>query len=98
MTEVRRKFLNPPQLTLASFNRQLATAPSLTLSLPFHPTVSKPIKRILQQHDVKVTHSTGTTLRNILTKTKTSPPPHLTPNAIYETPCKDCNGFYDGQT
>jgi hypothetical protein len=99
MTEVRRKFLNPPQLTLASFNRQLqATAPSLTLSLPFHPTVSKPIKRILQQHDVKITHSTGTTLQNILTKTKTSPPPHLTPNAIYETPCKDCNGFYDGQT
>jgi hypothetical protein len=99
MTEVRRKFLNPPQLTLASFNRQLqTTAPSLTLSLPFHPTVSKPIKRILQQHDVKITHSSGTTLQNILTKTKTSPPPHLTPNAIYETPCKDCNGFYDGQT
>ena len=99
MTEVRRKFLNTPQLPLANLNRQLRAAePSLTVSLPFHPTVSKPIKRILQQHDVKVTHSTGTTLQNLLTKTKTTPPPHLTPNAIYETPCTDCTGFYDGQT
>ena len=99
MTEVRRKFLNTPQLPLANFNRQLRAAePSLTVSLPFHPTVSKPIKRILQQHDVKVTHSTGTTLQNLLTKTKTTPPPHLTPNSIYETPCTGCSGFYDGQT
>ena len=43
-------------------------------------------------------NSSGTSLRNILTKTKTNPPPHLTPNAIYETPCNNCPAFYDGQT
>ena len=100
MTVVRRKFLNPSRhLPLANFNRQIrAVEPSLKVSLPYHPTLSKPIKKILRQHDVKVTHSSGVTLRNILSKTKTTPPSHITPNAIYETPCDGCNGFYDGQT
>ena len=100
MTEVRRKFLKPSRhLPLANFNRQIrAVEPSLKVSLPYHPTLTKPIKKILQQHDVKVTHSSGVTLRNILSKTKTTPPSHITPNAIYETPCDGCNAFYDGQT
>ena len=36
------------------------------------------------------TSSSGTTLRDLLTKTKTTPPPHLTPNVIYEISCNDC--------
>ena len=49
-------------------------------------------------HDVKVTSSSGTTLRDLLTKTKTTPPPHLTPNVIYEISCNDCTATYNGQT
>ncbi|KAL5254660.1 hypothetical protein ACHWQZ_G014184 [Mnemiopsis leidyi] len=56
------------------------------------------MKKILGQHDIKVTHSSSTTLRNLLTKTKTTPPPDLTPHTIYEISCLDCTSTYNGQT
>jgi len=69
MDEVHRKFTNPPRhQSLASFNRQTRDH-ALSVSLPFHPSLSKPISKILGQHDIKVTHSSATTLRNLLTKT-----------------------------
>ncbi|XP_063684382.1 uncharacterized protein LOC134818673 [Bolinopsis microptera] len=68
------------------------------VSLPFHPSLSKPISKILGQHDIKVTHSSATSLRNLLTKTKTTPPTHLTPNTIYEISCSQCPSKYAGQT
>ena len=95
MEEVRRRFLNPSPRQTPS--RQPPDY-SLSISLPFHPSLSKPLKTILRQHDIKVTHSSSTTLRNLLTKTKTTPPPDLTPNTIYEISCLDCNSTYDGQT
>ena len=122
------------KLTLKQFNRQLkATASSLTASFPFHPTITKKIKKSLASHDVKVTSSqglpfgtyspkrrphllnsiptsfmkflvmtarrqshkfTGTTLRDLLTKTKTTPP-QLTPNVIYEIYCDDFTDVQD---
>ena len=99
MDSVKQKLENPNKLTLKQFNRQLkATTPSLTASFPFHPTITKKIKKSLASHDVKVTSSSGTTLRDLLTKTKTTPPPHLTPNVIYEISCNDCTATYNGQT
>ena len=96
MDSVKQKLENPNKLTLKQFNRQLkATTPSLTISFSFHPTITKRIKK---SHDVKVTSSSGTTLRDLLTKTKTTPPPHLTPNVIYEISCNDCTATYNGQT
>ena len=80
MDSVKQKLEKPNKLTLKQFNRQLkATTPSLTESFPFHPTITKKIKKSLASHDIKVTSSSGTTLRDLLTKTKTIPPPHLTP-------------------
>ena len=35
-------------------------------------------KEILPFREIKMTYSSGTNLRDILTKTKTTPPPHLT--------------------
>ncbi|MCP3662171.1 MAG: hypothetical protein GY696_06695, partial [Gammaproteobacteria bacterium] len=99
MNSVKQKLQHPNRMTLRQFNRQHdATAPSLTTTLPYHPSLSKPIKKILSSHDIKVTDSSATSLRDLLTKTKTSPPPHLTPNVIYELSCKDCPATYDGQT
>ena len=95
MDSVKQKLENPNKLTLKQFNRQLkATTPSLTASFPFHPTITTKIKKSLASHDVKVTSSSGTTLRDLLTKTKTTPPPHLTPNVIYEISCNDCTATY----
>ena len=99
MDSIKQQLENPNKLTLKQFNRQLkATTPSLTASFPFHPTITKKIKKSLASHDVKVTSSSGTTLRDLLTKTKTTPPPHLTPNVIYEISCNDCTATYNGQT
>ncbi|KAL5258875.1 hypothetical protein ACHWQZ_G009366 [Mnemiopsis leidyi] len=95
MEEVRRRFLNPPRRQTP--NRQTPNY-SLSISLPYHPSLSKPLKKILGQHDSKVTHSSSTTLRNLLTKTKTTPPPDLTPHTIYEISCLDCTSTYNGQT
>ena len=95
MDEVRRKFLNPSR-------RQTSTRQppdySLSISLPYHPTLSKSLKKILRQHDMKVTNSSSTSLRDLLTKTKTTPPPDLTPYTIYEISCLDCKSTYNGQT
>ena len=99
MDSVKQKLEYPNKLNLKQFNRQLkATTPSLTVSFPFHPTITKKIKKSLASHDVRVTSSSGTTLRDLLTKTKTTPPPHLTPNVIYEISCNDCTATYNGQT
>ena len=99
MDSVKQKLEKPNKLTLKQFNRQLkATTPSLTESFPFHPTITKKIKKSLASHDIKITSSSGTTLRDLLTKTKTTPPPHLTPNVIYEISCNDCTATYNGQT
>ena len=95
MDEARRRHLTPPRPQQTT--RQ-APDFSLYVSLPYHPSLSKPLKKILGQHDIKVTHSSSTTLRDLLTKTKTTPPPHLTPNTIYEISCLDCPSTYDGQT
>ncbi|KAL5260787.1 hypothetical protein ACHWQZ_G010816 [Mnemiopsis leidyi] len=44
-----------------------------------------------------LTHSSSTNLRNLLTKTKTTPPSELTPT-IYEIFCLDYSSTYNGQT
>ena len=99
MDSVKQKLEKPNKPTLKQFNRQLkAATPSLTSSFPFHPTITKNIKKSLASLDVKVASSSGTTLQDLLTKTKTTPPPHLTPNVIYEISCNDCTATYNGQT
>ncbi|KAL5258332.1 hypothetical protein ACHWQZ_G008985 [Mnemiopsis leidyi] len=91
----KRRFLNPSRRQTPS--RQTPNY-SLSISLPYHPSISKPLKKILSQDDIfKVTHTSSTTLRN-LTKTKATPPPDLTPHTIYEISCLDCSSTYNGQT
>ena len=57
-----------------------------------HPTITKKIKKSIEFHDIKVTSSSRTTLRDLLTKMKTTPS-HLTPNVIYEMSCNDCTAY-----
>ena len=66
--------------------------------LPYHPDLSSQLKRTLNRYNIDVTFSSSTTLRDILTQTKSSPPTDSTPNSIYSIPCLDCKSFYVGQT
>ncbi|KAL5252087.1 hypothetical protein ACHWQZ_G015033 [Mnemiopsis leidyi] len=95
MEEVRRRFLYPSRRRTPT---RKTPNYSLSVSLPYHPSLSKPLKKILGQHDIKVTHSSSTTHRNLLTKTKTTPPPDLTSNTIYEISYLACSSTYKGQT
>ena len=45
-----------------------------------------------------MTFSAPPNLRNMLTKTKTTPPPQSTSHCVYEIPCSDCPATYIGQT
>ena len=68
------------------------------ISVPYYSALSKPLRQISDRHNISLTFTSNRNLRNILTKTKTQPPPHTTRNVIYQIPCKDCNATYCGQT
>ena len=68
------------------------------ISVPYYPALSKPLRQISHRHNISLKFSSNRNLRNMLTKTKTQPPPHTTCNVIYQMPCKDFNATYCGQT
>ena len=70
----------------------------VNISVPYYPALSKPLRQISDRHNISLTFTSNSNLRNMLTKTKTQPPPHTTRNVIYQIPCKDCNATYCGQT
>ena len=72
--------------------------PLSNISVPYYPALSKPLRQISVRHKISLTFTSNRNLRNMLTKTKTQPPPHTTRNFIYQIPCKDCNATYCGQT
>ena len=89
---------SPTTMSARQFKRTSSPPSSLRISLPYHHSLSKPLKKILTSYDIDVTFSSATTLRDTLTNVKSPTPPHLTPNAIYSIPCKDCPASYIGQT
>ena len=68
------------------------------ISVPYYPTLSKPLRQISDRHNISLTFTSNRNLRNMLTKTKTQPQPHTTRNVIYQIPCKEFNATYCGQT
>ena len=99
LNSAKQKLENPNKLPLYKFNRQLkSTAPSLTTSFLYQPSITKEFKKSLGSHDINVTSSSEITLRDLLTKTNTRPTPHLTRNVIYGISCNYCTATYNGQT
>jgi len=96
MNDIRQKFLRPT--TSTSTSKPKTSTTNLQVSLPYHPTLTKPLKKILGRHDIGVRQTSHSTLRDTLTQTKTPPPPSTQPNTIYEIPCNDCPASYIGQT
>ncbi|XP_063688177.1 uncharacterized protein LOC134821364 [Bolinopsis microptera] len=86
MDEVQRKFTNPSRhQSLASFNRQTREH-ALSVSLPFHPSLSKPISKILGQHDIKCPSKyAGQTYRPLVHRMKEHERCYRLNNAIDES-------------
>ena len=85
--------LSKPKTPRAKDNGNLAN-----ISVPYYPALAKPLRQISDCHNISLRFTSNRNLRNMLTKTKTQPPPHTTRNVIYQIPCKDCNAAYCGQT
>ena len=85
--------LSKPKTPRAKDNGNLAN-----ISVPYYPALSKPLRQISDRHNISLTFTSSRNLFNMLTKTKTQPPPHTTRNVIHQIPCKDCNATYCGQT
>ena len=97
MTSVHTKLHRKPTST-PNPTATVKSSPTTRISLPFHPDLSTPIKRILSRYNIAVTFSSSSSLRNLLTRTKSSPPTDSTTNVIYRIPCRDCPASYIGQT
>ena len=88
-----KKSLSKPKTPRTEDNGNLSN-----ISVPYYPSLSKPLRHISDRHNISLTFTSSRNLRNMLTKTKTQPPPHTNRNVIYQIPCKDCNATYCGQT
>ena len=99
MDSVRDKLHRKP--TIGDFDREWRDSQRIThrISLPYHPDLANPLKRILNRYNIAVSFSSSSTsIRNTLTRTKSSTPSSSTCNVIYRIPCLDCPASYIGQT
>ena len=91
--EQTRARLNRPRSPKSPSNSLVA------VTISYHNSLAKPIKKTLSNHQVDTSFSSAPTLRNILTKTKSTPPTATTPmNSIYNIQCSNCPESYIGQT
>ena len=56
------------------------------------------MKKSLSRYDISTSFHSSTTLKSLLSHTKSTCPPSSRKNVIYEIPCADCQQFYIGQT
>ena len=66
--------------------------------IPYIQSVTEPIKRILNSHNVKVAQKPFQTLGHIFAKPKDPVTKEQRTDAIYSIPCNDCDNEYIGQT
>ena len=72
--------------------------PKATITLPYVRGLSEPIKRMLEEVDIRVRFRLNTTLRKILVKPKDPVPVERRTGIVYQIPCKDCSQTYVGQS
>ena len=66
---------------------------SKIINLPYIQGISEQLKRALNEHKIKATFYTKTTLRSLLSKPKED-----RSNAVYQLNCNDCEAIYVGET
>ena len=66
--------------------------------IPYIQSATEPIKRILNNHNVKVSQKPFQTLGHIFAKPKDPVTKEQRTDAIYFIPCNDCDHKYIGQT
>ena len=72
--------------------------PRATVTLPYVRGLAEPIKRMLEEVDIRVRFRPNTTLRMLLVKPKDPVPVERRTGIVYQIPCKDCAQTYVGQS
>ena len=72
--------------------------PRATVTLPYVRGLAEPIKRMLEEVDIRVRFRSNTTLRMLLVKPKDPVPVERRTGIVYQIPCKDCAQTYVGQS
>ena len=83
--------------TRPSSNPSLAQS-NLLAAVPYSQSYASSIRKSLAKYDITTAFSTSSTLKSLLSHTKSSTPPDKLKNVIYKIPCHDCDDFYIGQT
>ncbi len=68
------------------------------VSIPYIQGTSEKIKRVLQQHDLKVMLKPTRKLGDVVSRIKDSVVAEKETGVVYSILCKDCNVQYIGQT
>ena len=66
--------------------------------LPYVQGLSEPIRRMLEEADIRVRFKPNTTLRKLLVKPKDPVPVECRTGIVYQIPCSDCSQMYVGQS
>ena len=72
--------------------------PKALVTLPYVQGLSEPIRRMLEEADIRVRFKPNTTLRKILVKPKDPVPVERRTGIVYQIPCSDCSQTYVGQS
>ena len=67
-------------------------------TIPYISGTSEPIKRILENHGIKVAFKPYQTIRQMFPKLKDQMDKEETCDPIYDIPCADCSKSYVGET
>nr|CAH8860870.1 unnamed protein product [Trichobilharzia regenti] len=69
-----------------------------TAVVPYRKETSDEIKRILNEHNIRVYFRASNTLRSLLVKVKDKIEQENQQNCVYQINCGDCNAVYVGET
>ena len=72
--------------------------PKASITLPYVQGLSEPIRRMLEEADIRVRFKPNTTLRKLLIKPKDPLPVERRTGIVYQIPCSDCSQTYVGQS
>ena len=94
-----KTFLRNCQKPVTTCNTSDEREPATSFAfIPYIQSVTEPIKRILNSHNVKVAQKPFQTLGHIFAKPKDPVTKEQRTDAIYSIPCNDCDNEYIGQT
>ena len=66
--------------------------------LPYVQGLSEPIRRMLEEADIRVRFKLNTNLRKLLVKPKDPVPVERRTGIVYQIPCSDCSQMYVSQS